>query len=286
MKNKKVRTAFSLIEISFVILIIGILIFSISQATDFINESKLRSLQNLTKSSGINSFDSLVAWYETSLDESLDISSRINNAKISTWNDINPNSQVKRNATQTVEANKPTYSDTGIANLPLIRFAGQNFLNMPDGTVPFVNSEYSIFFVLRTDALCTCGILGSGTYQQNSRSNAFRYRENSSNFYNYWWDNDAEWGSMAKINTMQIFSFFYNQSYRQAFVNGIDRGAGAPINRNSTSINNTIGVTNSAEYMRGYIGEIIIFDKFFDENQRKAVESYLSAKWKISLNTW
>lgn len=285
-KNKHKHKAFSLIELSIVVLIVGLLVVGVSQGIDLLNDSKLRSIQNLTKNSGVTSFDSLVAWYETSLDESFDKNIRVNNAKITTWYDVNTNSQIKKNATQTIEINKPTYSDSNIANLPLVRFAGQNFFNLPNGTVPYNNSEYTIFFVLRTDALCTCGIMGSGTYGQTSKVNAFRYKENSSNFYNYWFGNDAEWGSMAKINVMQIFSFFYNQQYREAFVNGISRGSGAPINRISTDINNTIGLTYSSEYMRGYIGEIIIFDKFLDNKQRIAVESYLSAKWKIKLNIW
>jgi hypothetical protein len=83
---------------------------------------------------------------------------------------------------------------------------------------------------------------------------------------------------------MQIFSFTYNLSTREGFVDGVSKGSVASSNRASTAINNTIGVTYSTEYMNGQIGEIIIFDRALKTEERKSIEQYLGKKWSIKVS--
>ena len=53
----KIYQAFSLTEISIVIIVVGILIAGISQAIEMFSEASLRSARNLSKSSRIARFD-------------------------------------------------------------------------------------------------------------------------------------------------------------------------------------------------------------------------------------
>jgi len=95
--NKKYR-AFSLIEISVVILVIGILIAGVSSGIDLYNEMKIATARNLTNNSRVGRIPDLVAWYETTLKKNFstgtstyqDVENITKNTKINRWKDINP----------------------------------------------------------------------------------------------------------------------------------------------------------------------------------------------------
>lgn len=73
---------------------------------------------------------------------------------------------------------QPTLVRNSINGLPTVRFASANgeYLNLPDGTVPYNNSPYTIFFVARsTGVFDSNGLLGSGSYDEHNKTNAFRY---------------------------------------------------------------------------------------------------------------
>ena len=113
-KNNKLNHAFSLIELSIVILIVGILIAGVTSASRLVNKMSLTSIQNQTRSSPVASIKDLVVWYETSLDESFIDSERSEGSKISSWNDINPQSSYKIPSFQTND----TYTNRFIKKTP------------------------------------------------------------------------------------------------------------------------------------------------------------------------
>ena len=100
----KLKNAFSLIELSIVILIVGILIAGVTQSSRLINQMKLSSAQSITRSSDVISINDMVFWAETSLENSLTNSSggfqMDNGGAISSWNDINLRSSNKINLGQ------------------------------------------------------------------------------------------------------------------------------------------------------------------------------------------
>lgn len=61
------KQAFSLIELSIVILIIGILVAGVTQSSRLVRQIKLYSAQSITRSSDINSIGEMVFWAETTL---------------------------------------------------------------------------------------------------------------------------------------------------------------------------------------------------------------------------
>ena len=62
--NKNFKKAFSLIELSVVVLIIGILIAGITQSSRLVRAMKLNTARSLTRSSDVNSIRNLTAWFD------------------------------------------------------------------------------------------------------------------------------------------------------------------------------------------------------------------------------
>jgi len=284
MKKNHHKLAFSLIELSIVILIIGILVAGVTQSSRLVRQMKLSTARSITASSPVNSVKDLVAWYESTSEKSFLESETDNQALLRNWFDINLQSSVKDDAFQNNDANKPQYGFDEQTGLPVVKFINQDFFNMPDGTIPFNNSPYTIFFVARTEAFCPCGVMGSGTYGANNQTNSFRYDATAGIFFNYWFNIDLLITGATAIKKMQIFTFTYNSSSREGFIDGVSKGSVASSNRASTAINNAIGVTNNIEYMNGQIGEIIIFDRALKTEERKSIEQYLGKKWSIKVS--
>jgi len=69
-KNLK---AFSLIELSIVILIIGILVAGVTQSSRLISQMRLTSLRNITRSSVVPTIQNLTLWLETTMLESFEV---------------------------------------------------------------------------------------------------------------------------------------------------------------------------------------------------------------------
>lgn len=90
MKKTKVARAFSLMEVSIVIVVIGILVAGVNQGLGLFYKTKIKSAQALTKGSRVNNIKGLIVWYEPTLDESFISSETNNGSTISQWNDVNP----------------------------------------------------------------------------------------------------------------------------------------------------------------------------------------------------
>ncbi|MBM3580237.1 MAG: prepilin-type N-terminal cleavage/methylation domain-containing protein [Alphaproteobacteria bacterium] len=127
--KSKASTAFSLIELSIVLLIVGIIIAGITQSSRLVRQSKLKSAQNFTQSSPVNSMKGLSVWFETSQESSFP-AGRDDGEAIVQWNDINPQTMAKLYAvpasgvTTTGDSAKISYRSDGINGLPSINFAG------------------------------------------------------------------------------------------------------------------------------------------------------------------
>ena len=117
MKNKNSKKAFSLVEISIVILIIGLLIAGISKAGDMIFDVSLKSASSLTKGAKVGRMPGLALWLETTTSESILEKERYDTNVISIWRDINPQSSSKFIFKK---AGSPTYVEKGQNNLPAV----------------------------------------------------------------------------------------------------------------------------------------------------------------------
>jgi len=95
---RKNRKGFSLIEISVVILIIGVLIAGISQASDMIDEAALKGARTASKGSRVGRVKDLVLWIDAVSDGgSLTSTSKqaVDGEVVTQLKDMNPRSSAK-----------------------------------------------------------------------------------------------------------------------------------------------------------------------------------------------
>ena len=119
--NSKVR-AFSLIELSIVILIIGILIAGVTQGSRILSQAKLNNARTLTKSSPVSSIKNLALWVESTSEESFSDDNTEDGQEILTWYDLNPQTSAKNDFTGTT-GTAPLYKTNIINGLPAAYFA-------------------------------------------------------------------------------------------------------------------------------------------------------------------
>ena len=182
------KTAFSLIELSVVVLIIGILIAGITAGSRLVRNSKLASAAQFTKSSDINSIPDLVLWLEPTQENSFATTSTNsgnltyanvaslqdanyikdtlrpdNREYVARWNDINPRAVPgnKKSVYQEVAAQRPMYIANAINGLPALQFDGtESFLyslnnNITPASPPLLEGDdsYTMIAVFSPNAV-------------------------------------------------------------------------------------------------------------------------------------
>ncbi len=165
MKLKNLKKGFSLVEVSIVILIIGVIIAGISKSSTIYNKYILRIAQNETRNSPVNSIDGLVIWYEATLDESFDDRSRQDydslsaaekaswsyTGKVNKWYDISTIEGKKQNIEDYSIADYiPKYKSDCINGLPCAYFDGvDDALRLSD--LPISGGDFTIFIVEKSE---------------------------------------------------------------------------------------------------------------------------------------
>ena len=282
--------AFSLIELSIVILIVGILVAGVTSSSRLITRMKLITAQNLTRNSPISSIKDLSVWYETSLDESFDNAEESDDSLISGWFDINPQSSLKINALQPTVGNKPKYKANIFNGLPGILFNGStNFLLA--NSVGINGKGLTIFLVAKRNAYSSpSGIISGlpvgeindynpGCFQTFYDQNSAQYFTVSTNT----WFSVVSQPSPAD-NTPFISSTIFNGSNNISYLNTFvgTTVSGSPtflVDRLYIGSRYTGNTVNS--YFNGYIAEIIIFNRGINAEERLSITSYLSRKYAI-----
>lgn len=82
--------AFSLVEISVVIVIIGILLVGISKSIDLYQDFKILNAKKITQNSIVPRINNLALWLETTSESSFSTTNIKENDPIIEWRDINP----------------------------------------------------------------------------------------------------------------------------------------------------------------------------------------------------
>lgn len=158
--NKK---GFSLIELSIVILIIGVIIAGITQSSRLVELYRLSAGRTQTQSSPVNAIDGLVVWYDATSEESFEdketddhdsLSSTeqgLFKGRISVWYDISSSTGERNNASQdnVDKSFRPKYKADCINRLPCVDFDGtKEFLSFDGSKLASVSGEnYTIFLV-------------------------------------------------------------------------------------------------------------------------------------------
>jgi len=297
--NKKL--AFSLIELSIVILIIGILVAGVTQSSRLVAQMRLASAQSVTRSADISSIRDMVFWAETSLENSITNSAgslQIEDGNsVSSWNDINPQISAKINVTQATAANQPTYKVSGINGLPSLSFNGSTNILLNTSTTPLPASDknYSLIIVWRANIVNTGAslvMISQGNSAIASNTMAALYVSNTNLFGFSAYSNDyAPITISANTNYISIVTVDNTLASNNisVYVNsntpttGTSSAGSASLNLGAQRF--AIGARfDSLRYFGGMISEAIVFDRTLKSDEVRSINAYLSKKYGIKIS--
>jgi len=302
----KKRWAFSLIELSIVILIIGIVVAGITQGSRLVREMRIQAAASLTKSSGINGIKGLTMWLETTSSSSITSSTRglnpDNNDKVAGWVDINPQKSGKINVTQTDDSLRPTYIVDGIGNLPSIKFDGTDYLTSlasAGGSVPLDANSDNFTYVAVWSSNTNSG--AQVVFEQNTSSSQTGKRAAMllvGNEYGFCGEyNDAfganygtyssphisvmTVGQASGVNDPYLTVKVYTNSDKNPYTNATLSASTQNVGLNGFYIGTK---SDNSERLNGMISEIMIFDRVLMKEEISEVTNYLSKKYRIKLS--
>ena len=295
---KKHQKAFSLVELSMVILIIGILIAGVSQGIDLYSDFKLASARNLTSGSIVARVPNLSMWWETTMENSFANPKPNDGELINQWNDINSQRAMKINLFNTSNSDsRPTYKASAINNLPALKFSNAQELRSADikGDSFFSNNEITVFLVQNSVGSNN----GNSTMSWAPTDNNLDTGQSDSLIFNlhlphnniFYFDFGGRImvsGANVYSNKNNIFSFKRSGTEMTMRLNGqeiaISKNIGTNL-YNSKIAPFIVGKsrTNNFYIFEGLIGEIIIYGNGLGINEIQRIESYLSKKWGIKI---
>ncbi len=279
-------SAFSIIEMSIVILIIGLLIVGSSQGAKIVKQSRFTVAQSLTKSSPAAHTPDLVLWYETALESSFLTSEAVDGSNISVWRDNNRASAITKDATQTTVAYQPKFYVDIFANiLPAVRFDGVNDYLDFDG-LELLNTSYTVFIVEQRRSSGGWMALIGGTSNTPDADLQITYK-NTSTLTMTQLNGELNYTLSAYSAPVQRFhTFLLNSSVgRKYWLNG---GTAVDASDSNTGVlsayaGSAVGKAISG-YFNGDIAEIIIFKRALRTEERQLIEDYLIKKYRIKIS--
>jgi hypothetical protein len=136
-------------------------------------------------------------------------------------------------ATQATTGSQPIFNTTN----KYIDFKTTAWFSMPNGTIPYVNTNYTVVTKINTIANAQACLWGSGGYGTVRAVNALE-RGGGGSYAQYWWGDDCAGPAAATGNV--VTSKYDNTVGRTIYVNGSSAGTNTSLLRNSTNVNNTI----------------------------------------------
>jgi len=287
--------AFSLIELAVVIIVVGILIAGVTQGGALITRAKFKTAQTLTQSSPVSATPGLRLWLETSLDQSIAEVQASDGTAVTVWYDLNP--QISNKLFARTASSAILYKvKSAINGLPSLYFPGAatDFFTISTSSgstvatpIATTNNAFSYFIVLQVDSVGTVedaffnGTIGS--------SNGWGYRHSASaKTFLYNGSSGTGAASLAKAEVISATSVGGTSGSLRLYVNGVSDatlGSGVTATVVSPTGGFYIGSKNSTgsatDNWRGFISEIIVFEKKLSDADRKAIEKYLGTKYNI-----
>jgi prepilin-type N-terminal cleavage/methylation domain-containing protein len=285
------RKAFSITELSVVILILGILISGIVSSLDIYKDAKITSLRSLTINSITSRIPNIEFWSDTISKKSFDKSMQ-NNSLVSNWNNINPHILVKNSAISPSTAKTPKYIENGINNLPSILFDGvDDCLRIPFDLNYTINKEVSIFLVFNSQSVTANNTALFGLDDQGGWGRFVHSRFGGNDGGSSFGSNIGILQNISKLKTDFILTYVSNQ--------GIANGSLLRLNKNYSSIIQThnftsqagpeyfgLGVINGAcshSFSNTLFSEIIVYSRALNSKEILQIEEYLAKKYSIKL---
>jgi prepilin-type N-terminal cleavage/methylation domain-containing protein len=308
--NKNHKQAFSLVEISIVILIIGLLIAGISKASDMIFDAELKSGRSLTKGAKVGRMANLALWLETTSAESILDNERFKDTTVTLWRDINPQSTSKFIFKS---SGAPKYIEEGQNNMPAIgKFTLATDLFLPysseasttvlpyPSTQIFSSGAYATIFVVLKPAATVTNLISFCEYTATATPHAcsggkeislglggsgtltFGFMNAAATTSTLTSSNAYASRNLIIVSAIKDTGSIDKPANQKLFVNGGDKVALATANTYATTnaFSGTFRVGGTAS-SGVEIYEIIVFSSNLSDADRYSVESYLGKKYNI-----
>ncbi len=304
--SNSTKSGFSLIELSVVIIVIGILVIGVTKGSTILNKARIQSAQNLTHSSTVNSMIGLVAWFDASSAESIKTSTIANEATteygniadgdfVSGWKSINPLSTKKFEAiARTSDSYRPKYTKDGINNLPSISFDGSGALStLGEAPVSRGNDTSTFVIVWKKNTTAPSMILSQNAsddtdYQAveilNSGSTLYFYDERSTSAV----ISGAVQPNVPYITILRVDN--NNTQNIKMFHNNNTEVSVTSANRTLLNISDQSLIiggrypTSTSLCLNGYISEVIVFNRALKKSEIASINTYLSKKYAIKVS--
>jgi prepilin-type N-terminal cleavage/methylation domain-containing protein len=301
----KISRAYSLVELSVVILIVGVLVGGISEGGKLLKKSKLRAARSMTKSSYAAGVEDMILWLDVTAEGSMLNGATTPSRKvedgntIQTWDDVNPQITSKLSFTQGTDSARPLYEDNGINGLPSLYFNASadcttgKKLDAPYS--PVINTpEFTIFAVILTmEATTSLGMFidnyttGRGfELYKNTAADTHKLTMEiySSAGVKYPKDTAALILNLPYIVTASRTSLVSNV-YKNGNNVGTNTDTAAYLPPGTTATFRIGGYFNGGNYhYDGYISEIIMYGRVLADDERKEIEKYLGRKYGIKVS--
>ncbi len=287
----KAKKAFSLIELSIVILIIGILVAGVTQSSRLVNEMRLATVRNINQNSPIHNINNLIIWLDATNESSFIESEREDGQKLSEWNEINIKKTQRLKLIQTDVNKRPIYTSNAINKLPAVKFddvalsPGVRVFVYPSAVSgDFIPSNQStVFMVLLVD--------------QISYVSTFYWDSGTTRFltHSVWPDNNIyfDFGTCCDATSRIAIAVNPNNYIKTPrIMTYIKTPTTLTVRSNLTVIGSASGATATipngivADFslgsgLAGKIGEFVYFNRALKAEEIQDIEAYLSKKWAI-----
>ncbi len=288
------KKAFSLIEISVVIVIIGILIAGVSQGIDLFQDMRLSTARSLTLNSRVNRIEDLTMWFEATSEKSFENPNPQNEERIGLWKNINFKLFNRIDVAQATQVSKPFYVKNAINNIPALRFNNAQFLTASNIKISeIVSSDQATIFMVQNN------------FSGDNTTSTFGWNNGNYRFLSCAQEGDKvlmDFGNTSPgvRTTTATLTNFLNQNKIITFVKNGSNGKvkiNSALLTNSSSSNAIIDLSLFGDFsigkfipavndynFFGYLGELIIFKRSLTDAEINDVEQYLSKKWAIKIN--
>ena len=284
MKNNSNKLGFSLLEISVILLIVGILVASVSSGKSMIKKSRITSAQTLSANSPVSAVDTLAIWLEPVMSDSISEDETYEGETISGWQNMTSYFTPQKFSS----AGDPSYREASINKIPSINFDGNDSIDINSAIQHITGSNFAIFIVEERDgngALIDSDNLkviydsadGNIKISQNG-SEVISAAAPSGPTLNYISFASYENGS-APVGT----AYYRNKGvFMNAGVEAINSTATATTNIVPNISGATLGASTNG--FNGDISELIIYGQSLTFLELDEVLKYLSTKYQIELD--
>lgn len=283
------KSAFSLIELAVVLVVIAALIVGVMSAKSLITMAHFTKARSQMAEAQITTIPCLMAWYETAAKDSFKEGEVLNNSSITQWRDISSQTSIANLKNLLTPSGSVLYKVKGINDLPAAYFDGTSYMNLGN----FYQGDYSqytafvVFKPLTTVNSTPQTLLDSSPSSLSDSAIAIKNNAISLNAGSSAETSTASNAADIKMGGAYIMVTYLDNTHSRVYINDtITMVGNAEIIAGSNPIHGlTIGVSRALNNgFNGLVSEVILFSCPIKSKERGEVMRYLSNKYAIKVN--